>query len=79
MAGPRFTLAYGVLVAAWLAQAAFALGLVVPREPSWPEIAALLAVMAVAPVAPDAVVPYLIAVPIIGLVIAVATEPALWR
>ena len=78
MAAPRFTLAYGALVAAWLAQAAFAMGLVVPRAPSWPEIAALLAVMAVAPVAPDAVIPYLIAVPVIGLVIALATESALW-
>lgn len=79
MAGPRFTLAHGVLVAAWLAQAAFTLGLIAPRAPSWPEIGALLAVMAVAPVAPEGVIPYLVAVPVTGLVIAVATEPAPWR
>ena len=70
MAAPRFTLAYGALVVAWLAQAAFALGLVVARTPSWIEIAALLGVMAVAPVAPEGAIPWLVPVPLIGLALA---------
>lgn len=78
MAAPRFTLAYGALVVAWLAQAGFALGLVVARTPSSIEIAALLGVMAVAPLAPEAAIPFLVPVPLVGLLIAVATEPALW-
>ena len=75
----RFTLPYAVLVAAWLAQAGFALGLVVPREPGWGELATLGLIAAVAPLAPEDWVPFLIPIPAIALVTAVATEPALWH
>lgn len=75
----RFTRAYALLVLAWLLQAGFAFGLVVPREPGWAEWAALGLVAAVGPLLPEEAVPYLIPVPVIALVIAVLTEPALWR
>lgn len=79
MAAPRLTPAYALLVLAWCAQVAFALGVPVAREASGFEIAAILGVMAVAPLAPEGAVRWLIAVPVAGLAAAVATEPALWR
>lgn len=79
MAAARFTPPYAMLVVAWCAQVAFALGAVVARTPSWIEIAAILGVAAVAPMAPEQAIPWLIPVPVIGLAVAVLTEPALWR
>jgi hypothetical protein len=79
VAAARFTPAYGALVAAWCAQVAFALGMVVARTPSWGEIAAILGIAAVAPLAPEAAIPWLIPVPLVGLAIVVLTEPALWN
>ncbi|WP_198371201.1 hypothetical protein [Roseomonas rosulenta] len=78
MAAARFTPAYALLVAAWCAQVAFALGAVVARTPSWIEIAAILGVAAAAPMAPEDAVPWLVPVPLAGLAVAVLTERALW-
>jgi hypothetical protein len=78
MAAARFTPAYLALVLAWIAQVAFALGVVVPRTPSWIELGAILAVMAIAPLSPEPVIPWLAAFTLAGLVLAVLTERALW-
>ena len=48
----------------------------VARTPSWIEITAILGVAAVAPLAPEAAVPWLAAVTLIGLVMAVLSEVA---
>lgn len=75
----RFTLPYGLLVAAWLVQAGFVMGLPIPREAAWRELAALGLVAAIGPLAPDEFVPFVVAIPVTALVVAAAPEPAPWH
>jgi hypothetical protein len=74
----RFTPAYALLVAAWCALVGFALGVFVARTPSWIEVTAILGIAAVAPLAPEAAVPWLATVTLIGLAMAVLSEAASW-